>query len=68
MKIEEKQSTGFDAPFGLMAGVLITVTGHYRIFHFLGFGGLFSLLDEHSTTQDWIGFQVLFGVLKTIFP
>lgn len=56
------------APFGVAAGVLITVTGHYRIFHFLGFGlmtiacGLFSLLDEHSTAGDWIGFQILFGV------
>ncbi|BDD60843.1 Efflux pump fus6 [Monascus purpureus] len=56
------------APFGVMAGILITVTGHYRIFHFLGFAlmavacGLFSLLDEHSTTGDWVGFQILFGV------
>lgn len=46
------------APFGVIAGVLITVTGHHRIFHFLGFGlmaiacGLSSLLDEHSTTGD----------------
>ncbi|KAJ5508261.1 MFS transporter [Penicillium freii] len=26
------------APFGVIAGVIITATGHYRIFHFLGFG------------------------------
>lgn len=55
-------------PFGVLAGILITVTGHYRAFHFLGFGlmtvacGLFTLLDQHSSTGEWVGFQLLFGV------
>ncbi|KAL4965415.1 MDR family MFS transporter [Aspergillus stella-maris] len=56
------------APFGVLAGILITVTGHYRAFHFAGFGlmtiacGLFTLLDEASSTGTWVGFQILFGV------
>lgn len=56
------------APFGVLAGILITVTGHYRAFHFLGFGlmtvacCLFTLLDQHSSTGEWVGFQLLFGV------
>jgi EmrB/QacA subfamily drug resistance transporter len=55
------------APFGIAAGVLITVTGKYRIFHYLGFVlmtigcGLFTLLDEHSGDGYWIGFQLIFG-------
>lgn len=54
--------------FGVITGFLTTFAGRHRIFHFLGFGlmtiafGLFSLLDEHSTTGDWVGFQILFGV------
>jgi EmrB/QacA subfamily drug resistance transporter len=56
------------APFGVLAGILITATGHYRVFHFAGFAmmtiacGLFTLLDDHSSTGDWVGFQILFGV------
>ncbi|KAL6232482.1 hypothetical protein BDW75DRAFT_247150 [Aspergillus navahoensis] len=56
------------APFGVLAGILITVTGHYRVFHFAGFAlmavgcGLFTLLDDQSSTGDWVGFQILFGV------
>ncbi|KAI9830146.1 MAG: COP9 signalosome complex subunit 1 [Sarea resinae] len=55
------------APFGVMAGILITVTGHYRVFHFVGFGlmtiglGLFTLLDVQSSTGYWVGFQIIFG-------
>lgn len=55
-------------PFGVLAGVLISVTGHYRAFHYLGFAlmtiacGLFSLLDEQSSIGEWVGFQILFGV------
>ncbi|RMD44218.1 hypothetical protein DV735_g781, partial [Chaetothyriales sp. CBS 134920] len=56
------------APFGVIAGILITVTGHYRPFHFLGFAlmtvgcGLFTLLDADSSTGSWVGFQIIFGV------
>ncbi|KAA8649480.1 hypothetical protein EYZ11_010869 [Aspergillus tanneri] len=56
------------APFGVLAGILITITGHYSIFLLSGFGfvtvacGLFSLLDDQSTTGEWVGFQILFGV------
>ncbi|RYP32758.1 hypothetical protein DL767_005049 [Monosporascus sp. MG133] len=55
------------APFGIITGILIAVTGKYRVFHFLGYilltasSGLFSLLDDRSPTRDWAGFQVLFG-------
>ncbi|KAE8144101.1 MFS general substrate transporter, partial [Aspergillus avenaceus] len=55
------------APFGIVTGVLIAMTGKYRAFHFVGYifltaaSGLFSLLDDHSPARDWAGFQVLFG-------
>ncbi|KAI9839501.1 MAG: COP9 signalosome complex subunit 1 [Sarea resinae] len=53
--------------FAVIAGMLITITGHYRAFHFIGFAlmtiacGLFTLLTEHSPTGYWVGFQILFG-------
>lgn len=52
---------------GILAGSLITKTGHYRAWHFVGFTlmatscGLFTLLDENSSTGRWTGFQILFG-------
>ncbi|KAJ5143516.1 Major facilitator superfamily domain general substrate transporter [Penicillium bovifimosum] len=55
------------APFGIITGVLIAITGKYRIFHFVGYvfltiaSGLFSLLDENSPARDWAGFQIIFG-------
>ncbi|KAJ6124425.1 Major facilitator superfamily domain general substrate transporter [Penicillium samsonianum] len=55
------------APFGIITGVIIAMTGKYRVFHFLGYifltiaSGLFSLLDDHSPARDWAGFQILFG-------
>ncbi|KAF9779410.1 COP9 signalosome complex subunit 1 [Fusarium sp. DS 682] len=56
------------APAGVAAGITITKTGKYRIWHFSGFilmaiaCGLFTLLNEHSSTGRWVGFQILFGV------
>ena len=56
------------APAGVLAGALITITGKYRVWHFLGFAfmalscGLFTLLDENSSTGEWVGFQLLFGL------
>ena len=55
------------APFGVVAGILITATGHYRVFHFAGSAlmaiacGLFTLLDASSSTGSWVGLQILFG-------
>jgi EmrB/QacA subfamily drug resistance transporter len=55
------------APLGIITGVLISSTGKYRPYHFLGYiclttaTGLFSLLDSNSPARDWAGFQVLFG-------
>ncbi|KAJ2905394.1 hypothetical protein MKZ38_005492 [Zalerion maritima] len=55
------------APAGVLAGVLITITGKYRVWHFVGFGlmaigcGLFTMLDSSSSTGWWVGFQILFG-------
>ncbi|PBP17759.1 major facilitator superfamily protein [Diplocarpon rosae] len=56
------------APAAAISGVVITITGRYRVFHYLGFVlmslgcGLLSLLDEHSGVAAWVGFQVLFGL------
>nr|KMM63826.1 hypothetical protein CPAG_00180 [Coccidioides posadasii RMSCC 3488] len=54
-------------PLGILTGILIAATGKYRAFHFLGFAlmsvgvGLFSTLDNQSSTGHWVGFQFLFG-------
>ncbi|OQE20319.1 hypothetical protein PENSTE_c013G01089 [Penicillium steckii] len=56
------------APAGILAGGMITKTGKYRFWHFSGFilmtlaCGLFTLLDETTSTGQWTGFQILFGV------
>ncbi|KAG5798393.1 hypothetical protein H9Q69_002541 [Fusarium xylarioides] len=56
------------APAGVAAGITITKTGKYRVWHFTGFVlmsiacGLFTLLDAQSSTGRWVGFQILFGV------
>lgn len=56
------------APAAAISGVIITITGRYRIFHYLGFilmslgCGLFALLDEDTSTAAWVGYQVLFGL------
>ncbi|KAI8716446.1 hypothetical protein NCS52_00938500 [Fusarium sp. LHS14.1] len=55
------------APGGVIAGIAITKTGKYRIWHFVGFAlmsiscGLFTLLDDKSSIGRWVGFQLLFG-------
>ncbi|KAM5344957.1 hypothetical protein ACJ41O_010819 [Fusarium nematophilum] len=55
------------APGGVAAGIAITQTGKYRLWHFSGFVlmsiacGLFTLLDEQSSMGRWVGFQILFG-------
>ncbi|RDA92472.1 hypothetical protein CP533_6460, partial [Ophiocordyceps camponoti-saundersi (nom. inval.)] len=56
------------APAGVLAGILITRTGRYRVWHLLGLGlmaigcGLCSLLDASSSTGHWVGFQLLLGL------
>ncbi|KAF6825938.1 multidrug resistance protein fnx1 [Colletotrichum musicola] len=65
------------APAGLLAGVATTVTGKYKLWHFVGWAltavglGLFALLDERSPLGWSVGFQVVFGfgfgVLFTTF-
>lgn len=56
------------APAAAISGVIITITGRYRAFHFLGFilmslgCGLFALLDQDSGVAAWVGYQVLFGL------
>lgn len=58
-------STSFLLTF--LHGILITATGHYRVFHFAGSAlmaiacGLFTLLDASSSTGSWVGLQILFG-------
>lgn len=55
------------APAGVLAGVFITKTGRYRVWHLLGLGlmalgcGLCALLEATSSTGQWVGFQLLLG-------
>ncbi|CEJ80671.1 hypothetical protein VHEMI00842 [[Torrubiella] hemipterigena] len=56
------------AAAGVLVGISITITRHYRIWHFVGFSlmamgfGFFTLLDELSPTAEWVGFRILFGL------
>lgn len=55
------------APGGVIAGIFLTKTGKYRLWHFLGFGlmslglGLFTLFKDSTSTAQWVIFQVIFG-------
>lgn len=55
-------------PFAILSGALLTKLGRYRPIHFAGFAafclaiGLFTRLDESSTTAYWAGVQILGGV------
>ena len=67
------------APAAAVSGVLVTITGKYRLYHFLGFAlmaagcGSLSTLDAGSSMGAWIGFQLMFGlgngmVFNTMIP
>ena len=67
------------APAAAVSGVLVTITGRYRLYHFLGFAlmaagcGSLSTLDASSNMGAWIGFQLMFGlgngmVFNTMIP
>ena len=67
------------APAAAIAGVLVTLYGRYRIFHYLGWTlmslgcGLFVLLKPGSSTGAWVSCQLLFGlgngmVYNTMIP
>ncbi|KAL4981959.1 MFS general substrate transporter [Aspergillus falconensis] len=52
-------------PGAIAGGVLITKTGRYKPIQIAGFAlmtlglGLFTLLDESSSTGAWVGFQII---------
>lgn len=67
------------APAAAVSGILVTITGKYRLYHFLGFAlmaagcGSLSTLDANSSMGAWIGFQLMFGlgngmVFNTMIP
>jgi MFS family permease len=55
-------------PFAIMGGVLLSKTGRYKPLHFFAFipltigFGLFSTLDENSSTAAWVCYQLLCSV------
>lgn len=66
-------------PAAILGGVLLTKLGRYKPILLVAFAlitigfGLFSLLDQNSSTGDWVGFQILesFGAglaLPTLLP
>lgn len=62
-------------PGAIIAGVLLQRFGRYKPIHFIGFSvmavsfGLFSLLDENSSTAAWVLFQMIMAVgLGLIVP
>lgn len=52
-------------PFAAIGGTLLSKFGRYRPIHHAGFAlvtigfGLFTLLDRHSNTGSWVGFQLI---------
>lgn len=66
-------------PFAMAGGAIMSKTGLYRPGHAAGFAlmvvgfGLFSLLDETSSTGSWVGFQMVESagaglVIPTLLP
>jgi EmrB/QacA subfamily drug resistance transporter len=52
-------------PFAAVGGGVMSKLGRYRPLHHVGFAlltvgmGLLALLDEHSNTGSWVGFQIV---------
>jgi hypothetical protein len=52
-------------PFAIVSGLIVTKVGRYRPMHHIGFAvmligfGLFTLLDSHSTTAEWVIYQAI---------
>lgn len=66
-------------PGGMIAGVILQRLGRYKPIHFIGFAamavsfGLFSLLDENSSTAEWVLFQMIMAmglglIVPTLLP
>lgn len=66
-------------PGTAVGGAVMNKTGRYRPVQHVGFAlvtigfGLYSMLDEHSSTGWWVGFQILFSfgvgsVMPTMLP
>lgn len=66
-------------PAAIVAVLLLTRFGKYKPIHLAGFAlntiglGLFTLLDEHSSTSEWVIFQIIAAggsgfVLNTLLP
>ncbi len=66
-------------PFAITGGAFMTKTGLYRPAHVAGFAlmvvgfGLFSLLDENSSSGSWVSFQIIESagaglVIPTLLP
>lgn len=60
-------------PFAAAGGGLMTKFGRYRPIHHIGFAlmtigfGLFTLLDQNSSTGIWVGFQILESAGQGLF-
>ncbi|MCJ1441750.1 MAG: hypothetical protein MMC23_002242 [Stictis urceolatum] len=56
------------APSAAFTGIVMSLTGKYRPFHFVGWSlmtiscGLFSIYDEHTSTAVWVISQLIFGI------
>ncbi|KAI3317861.1 major facilitator superfamily protein [Xylariaceae sp. AK1471] len=66
-------------PFAAVGGGSMTKFGKYKIIHYVGFAlivigfGLFTLLDENSSTGQWVGFQIVSAagagvIIPTLLP
>ncbi|KAJ4397737.1 hypothetical protein N0V93_001972 [Gnomoniopsis smithogilvyi] len=66
-------------PGAIIAVIILTKFGRYKHLHVVGFAlvtlslGLFSLLDQHSSTAEWVIFQIIGAlgsgmILNTLLP
>ncbi|KAH7329611.1 major facilitator superfamily domain-containing protein [Stachybotrys elegans] len=66
-------------PGAAMAAVALSRWGRYKPLHIVGFAlvtigfGLFSLMDRHTSTGEWVGFQIIPAIgggliLNTLLP
>ena len=72
-------TNAFLVPSSIIAGSIMSKTGHYRFMHFISFAllsiafGLFTLLDQNSSKAEWVCFQIIaalgFGPpISTVLP
>lgn len=72
-------TNAFLVPSAMIAGSVMSKTGHYRVLHFVSFAllsiafGLFTIMDQNSSKAEWVCFQIIAALglgapVSTVLP